>query len=166
MMTEDLSGDCLNIPAQWRLLHRPLFHSLQAPDTLQCIYSPNREGCYLNMWSLDASVGRKQDWQRGDPWPTQPPKSYLLCLQTWFLVVLLPELSANGSFGVILCPRQNLSAPPALAVSCASPYREEEPGPQGMGSLTCLLQRQQILTSFCARELYLLILNQYIHPGK
>lgn len=83
MMTEDLSGHCLNMPARWRFLHRPLFHSLQAPHTLQCICSPNRGGSYLNTWSLGVSVGRKTGLAERDPNPPQHPKPWALSLQTW-----------------------------------------------------------------------------------
>lgn len=85
MMTEDLSGDCLNISTRWRFLHRRLFHRLQAPHSLQCIYSPNRGGYYLNMWSLGVSVGRKIALAERDSNPPQPSKPWALCLQTWFL---------------------------------------------------------------------------------
>lgn len=126
MMTEDLSGDCLNIPAWWRFLHRPLFHSLQVPHTLQCIYSPNRGGCYLNMWSLGVSVGRKTGLAERGPLAHPSPPNPSIVPPDMVPVVLLPELSTNGSFGAILCPHQTLSAPPALAGSCASSYTDRK----------------------------------------
>lgn len=124
MMTEDLSGGCLNIPAWLRFLHRPLFHSLQAPHTLQCIYSPNRAGCYFSTWSLGVSVGRKTGLaERG---PLTHPRPQTLSIVPPVMVpvlLLLPELSTNGSFGAILCSHKTLSA---LAVSCASPHTERK----------------------------------------
>lgn len=67
--------------------------------------------------------GGKQDWQRGTP-TTPAPQTLSIVPPDMAPVLLLPELSTYGSFGVILCPHQTLSALPALAVSRASPYTD------------------------------------------
>lgn len=160
MMTEDLSGDCLNIPACWRFLHRPLFQSPSTSHSAVHLFSKQGRvltcGVWVSLW------GGKQDWQRGDSWPTPAPQTLFIVLSDMVPVVLLPELSTNGSFGVILCPHQTLSALPAL--SCASPYTERKSPIPSRDGVTDLSASETANIDQPLWKGALLIYPKWVHP--
>lgn len=163
MMTEDLSGDCLNIPAWWRFLHRPLFQSPSTSHSAVHLFSKQGRVLTCGVWVLCEEENRTG--REGTPDPPQLPKPYLLCFQTWFLWCCCLSWAQMGA----LVWSYAHTKPSLHSQHCPVPLltqRGRAPSHQDMGSLTCLLQRQQILTSLCGRELYLFILNEYIHPGK
>lgn len=122
MMTEDLSGDCLNIPPQWRFLHRPLSTDSKPLTLCSAFILQTGEGVISTCEIWVFLWGGNQDWQRGVPDPPHPPN---------------PKHSRHGSCGAaawaehkweLWCDPMPTANPlcTALAVSCASPYTERK----------------------------------------